>query len=203
MLKKTLATIALVAAASSSQALDLIDKKAFKYVEFGYNPVLGSYSPSEPEHDAASGADLMFLNVAAKMPYKGRYQRTWVDAGYQYFETDASTSEIGQQIQRYRFQWMHQFAKPINKNITAWYGGGGSVGFSNYTGRHTIDATGFLASEDKDRSEFDMGVVGSAALEFGIPQYKRIKLGLNAQYEVPLSNSVQGLSVGGYVFYKF
>lgn len=189
--------------AAGATAFEPIDTKAFKYIEYGYNPTIGSFTPSDPDLESGSSSDLVFVSAAAKMPYRGRMQRSFFDVSYQYFETDATTTELGQEVQRYRTSWQHQFARPINKNLTFWYGGGGSVGYSSYTGRHFIDADGYLANVEKDKSALDLAMIGSAILEFAIPQYKRVTVGLTSHYELPLTDSVEGFKIGGYIFYKF
>jgi len=202
-MKKTLALALTLSMAAGAVAFQPIDTKAFKYIEYGYNPTIGSFSPQDAEFESGSSADLVFISAAAKMPYRGRFQRSFFDVSYQYFETDASTTELGQEVQRYRASWQHQFARAINQNVTFWYGGGGSLGYSSYTGRHFEDANGFLGEVQSDKSALDVAAVGSAVLEFSLPQYKRITLGLTSQYEMALTDSVDGFKLGGYIFYRF
>lgn len=201
---KQIAAVALGLSLSvGATAFQPIDMKAIKYLEYGYNPTIGSFSPDDPEVESGSATDLVFISAAAKMPYRGRMQRSFFDVSYQYFETDASTSELGQEVQRYRASWQHQFARPINKELTVWYGGGGALGYSSYTGRHYVNSDGFLGATESDKADLDVAAIGSAVLEYAMPQYKRITLGLTSQYELPLANSVEGFKVGAYIFYKF
>jgi len=202
-MKKTITLIGGALLSLSATAFQPIDTKAFKYIEYGYNPSLGSYSPSDIDGVAAGSADATIVSFAAKMPYKGKHQRTWFDVSYQYFETEAGVGEIGQQVQRYKAQWLHQKSRALNKQFTAWFGGGASLGFSNYVGKHTVTTDGFLDKSFDDTTGIDLGVVGSAAIEYVVPKLKRYKFGLNAQYEVPLTDSVAGFTLGAYVFYKF
>lgn len=196
---KTLIIFALVMVTSSVQAFDInkyISKKDIKTLRYGAATSVGFFKPAEPDGDTSMVGDFVMFNGIATMRYKKNSQRFWADVSYQYFETDATTSEIGQQVGRYKA--LVSFQKYMNiAGQKMWLGGGGGMIIEQADSRHTIDELGYLKEDLGARTTVDLMGVGSAQMALlkfraGIP----VELGVHAQIELALQTMAPSFVFG-------
>jgi len=188
-MKKLLVAALLGAFTLPAMAIDwnkILPKEDLKTMRYGMATSLGLFKPAEAEGDTSMAPDLVFFNAVATMRYKKKGRRLWFDASYQYFETDASESEIGQQVGRYKalVSWQ-KFVKLGEMKF--WAGGGGGLMIEQADSRHTVDSAGFLKEDFGNRTTVDGMAVGNVQMPLfkfvaGIP----VELGVHAQLELPV-----------------
>lgn len=184
---------------TGAQAFDwkkYISPADLKTLRFGAGTNLGLYQPAEADGGTSMAGDLMFINGVASMRFRKNNVRLWADVSYQYFETEATESEIGQQVGRYKALVSYQQFFQIN-GMRFWAGGGGGLITEIADSRHTVDSDGYLKENYGSRTTFDLMAAGNIhypLLKFraGIP----IELGLSAQVGLVLQSASPSLEMG-------
>jgi len=169
-------------------------------IKFGWAPF---YSPNltvdDPDGSTDSSQEFVALSAVAMIPF-GRDDRWMTNITKYDFTLDASRNDIGQDVKSITVAGFYQRRLRLSRYFKPWIGIGPQIEFSDTTGRHTVDADGFLAQtfSDQDGVAYAVGLVASHEWQFS----DHIDLGMNAQYLFSISDAIEGGSLGALLLYR-
>lgn len=169
-------------------------------IKFGWAPF---YSPNltvdDPDGSTDSSQEFVALSAIALFPF-GRDNRWMVNITKYDFTLDASQSDIGQDVKSTTVAGFYQRRLRLSRYFKPWVGLGPQIEFSDATGRHTIDADGFLARKfsDQDGLAYAVGLVASHEWQLS----DHIDVGVNGGYMFSLSDAIEGGSLGALLLYR-
>ena len=168
--------------------------------KFGWAPF---YSPNltvdDPDGSTDSSQEFLALSAVALYPF-GRDNRWMANITKYDFTLDASQNDIGQDVKSLTVAGFYQRRLRLSRYFKPWIGIGPQIEFSDRTGRHIVDADGFLAQtfSDQDGLAYALGVVASHEW----PLTDHIEFGVNAQYLFSISDAIEGGALGGLFLYR-
>lgn len=167
---------------------------------FGYCPSAFSMDVDDPDGSAESASGVNALGFCAK------YDQSKVDRFFFMlerfdFELDASTSEIGQDVQSTQYTLLYQRNLKLSRELNRFYvGGGGFFGDFSASSRYTVDSDGYLKEAFASRDESDYGLALSVGADWELSE--TFDLGANAIYQHSLNDGLSGFRIGITLFYK-
>lgn len=164
----------------------------------GFAGSMLNLSVEDPDGPTSSETDFSLINLFYTDLFLDDY-RYWAEFFYHSATLEASTSNIGQDVDRMGLRLSMQ--KWFNI-ASAWdfYGGVGAyVSKEDFTNRYTKDVDGFLLQRYNDRSENILG-----ALIEGVASRKvseRWDIMFRAAYEIPFGDGVEAITFSAGLLY--
>ena len=131
---------------------------------YGWFPQLNYVFVDDPDGDTADTTDFNALSAFATYDLD-RHSRVMVVGAQYSYDLDASTSEIGQDVEITQFDITYQRKVNFSRDIRFWLGGG--LGFSSvtYEKRFLKEPDGFRGEEFPDREEDNISFIVNATTE--------------------------------------
>ena len=171
-----------------------------KTFKFGWAPF---YSPNLTVDDSDGSTDssqeFVALSAVALYPF-GRDDRWMANITKYDFTLDASRNDVGQDVKSITVAGFYQRRLRLSRYFKPWVGLGPQIEFSDKTGRHTVDADGFLAQtfSDQDGIAYAAGI--NASHEWQLSAH--IDVGVNAEYLFSISDAIESGSLGALLLYR-
>ena len=127
--------------------------------------------------------------------------RHWTELYYYSASLDASSKNIGQDVERYGARFSLQKNFRIVQKWAPWVGLGLDVSQAKYTLRHTKTDDGFLDQRFDDRDEVAVALLVNAVSEWTVARNWSVALKL--EQSIPLSSDVTEFLVSGAVLYRY
>lgn len=166
----------------------------------GVMPAVMNYSSQEPEGNTSREMVVYPLTLNATFNIN-RINRIVTDLRYVDFDIPAGNGGLGVTVNGYQFSTMFQHQFRLARNFRPWVGGGVVSSIVDTTDRYRTDSDGFLVERFDDRSETSLAGVVSAGLEFEIT--RQWHLAVEARYERPFSDGLEGYGAAGGIRYRF
>ena len=127
-----------------------------KDFSYGVLPYFGSFSVDDPEGESETAEEFYVLNFVATYE-TARNRRLWSELGFIEFDTQASVTEVSQDVEQWYFLTAYQFRLVLSRSFKPWLGAGLVLAQSEYSGRFTTDEDGFLDQSFPARDETEFG----------------------------------------------
>jgi hypothetical protein len=167
---------------------------------FGYCPSVFSLDVDDPDGSTESASGVNALGFCAKYDMS-KIDRLFFMVENFDFKLDASTSNIGQDIESTEYTVLYQRNLKLSRSLNRFYiGGGGFFGDFSTSSRYTVDSDGYLNESYSKRDDSDYGLALSVGADWEISSL--FDLGANAVYQHSLNDGLSGFRLGITLFYK-
>ena len=124
--------------------------------------------------DPAGGTEASWTLQPITLVYTARVWRSslryWSELYYYKTILDASSTKIGQDVERYGMRLSLQKNLKILPKFSAWFGAGLDISQEKFTTRHTVDRDGFLIKAYPDREGANVAGVINVVSEWSLPR---------------------------------
>ena len=127
--------------------------------------------------------------------------RFWTELYYFETDIDASTRDIGQNIERYGLRFSLQKSLRISSLWAPWFGIGVDLSHTQYDDRHTIDNEGFLLERFADRDETEFALLVNLLSEWSLT--KKWSAGVKFEQAIPVYADITDFRASAVVLYKY
>jgi len=165
---------------------------------FGYALSVAYLSVDDSDGDTEGEWEVLPLNFIYTNQWLGGF-RYWVEGFYQETTLDASTNDVGQDVERYGLRLALQHRATMIEAIQLFGGIGLVLSKDDFTKRHTVDNDGFLKQSYSDQTDNNVGFQVDVMSEWEIN--RRWDIAARALYEVPITNGVEEFSVSLVLLY--
>lgn len=168
--------------------------------KIGYSAGFAWVSVDDPDGDTKAAIGGQPIGLIYTDWFIGDF-RYWTEAYYYSASLDASSTNIGQDVQRYGVRFSTQKSFRVVEKWAPWLGLGLDVSQAKYTVRHTKTDDGFLKEKFPDRDEIAFSLLINAVSEWSIANDWSIALKL--EQSIPLSSDVYEFLISGAVLYRY
>ena len=168
--------------------------------KIGYSAAMVWVNVDDPDGDTESTAGVQPIGLVYTDWFIGDF-RHWSELYYYSASLDSSTTNIGQDVERYGLRFSLQKSFRVLEKWAPWLGLGLDVSQAKYTLRHTKTEDGFLAERYPDRDEITASLLINAISEWSIA--KDWSLALKLEQSIPLSGDVMEFMASGVVLYRY
>jgi len=167
---------------------------------FGYGVSANNYKVEDPIGGTESKTDSALVHFIYYSTLN-RNTRWSVEVTNDDFSLDASTTNIGQEVDYISVNVGYGKRFALTRLFKPWVDVIGGIQNIDATGRHNVDAGGFLNQTFPNRSETVFNV-GLSATE-GFKLADKVDLNLRLMYLTPLGDGIEDLSFATFITYKF
>lgn len=173
---------------------------ASEYIKYGVAGNIGNFSVEDPDGDTAS-QNSTYLSGILLTPVNRNNpsMRLWYEFSFRSFDLDASTSNIGQEVNSLSISATLQKGWSTKTIDAYWVGIGAALSLDDYSDRFKLDNQGFLSQQFNDRSETILGIIFNAG--FNMPAAKGYMYGFNFNFHLPIDDGVSGISTSLFVMW--
>jgi hypothetical protein len=127
--------------------------------------------------------------------------RFWTDFYYYETDLDASTRNVGQNVERYGLRLSLQKSLRVSPLWAPWFGIGLDVSQTQYSDRHTVDEEGFLLERYADRDETAVSLIVNVLSEWSLT--KKWSAGVKLEQAIPINADITDSRAYAVVLYKY
>lgn len=177
-----------------------ISAHAAETFRFGVLPSIASYSLDDPL--GPTEPRISFSPAAVLLADMGRDSRLLANVAYDKFTTNASTTNIHNDVTSLSVGVSYQMMFRITRGWKPWFGAGVAYASETYSNRYTLTSGGFLCATCPypDRTKDDFLFLLNASTEWQLS--RDWDMGIHLQFEQPTgSNGLRVIRFGIYAIY--
>lgn len=166
----------------------------------GISPAVVLFSIDDPDGDTDTFTGVQPIGITIIHDLNNKY-RLMTNINIYEFDVDASTSNIGQDVEGYQLGVSIQRMMRLARHLNFYAGVGAAYSDVEFTLRHLVDSDGFLTQQFPDRDESYFSLMANITKEFTITEH--IEIGADISYQHSFGDGVSGLKATVGLLYKF